>query len=182
MASKPPIRDSSITEPQLAPHLRKRIRTGSSYQYTVVDTSPGSSDEPATRNVIADYSAAAAVVINADPWCLAETKAALTTAVVSSEDVTDTDPWTLTPSFSADVTVTITGTVTRTHTATAVMLAIVAGTRDALVFCADGTFAVTGVMRLTAGVPVRIHARIYSAGDIPATATITDTTLTIRAL
>lgn len=180
MASKAPLRDTSIVEAQLAPHLRKRIATGSSYQYTIVDATDGTGGADTTT--IAEYRATGPHTLTADPWCLVDTKLSLPTAAVDSVDVTTTSPWTMEPSEDYDVAVTVSGTVTRNHISTEMMIAIVIGTRDALCFVVDDTFAVTGAMRLPAGTTVRVEARIYSTGDITATATLTDATLTIRPL
>ena len=105
MASKPPIRDSSITESQLSPHLRRRLKGTGGNTLTI------SSPPPTTDTPLAHYTHATTQSVTVDGWDSAQVPLTAATAVISASEVTATSPWTLTADglyiieVTADVTI-----------------------------------------------------------------------------
>ncbi len=90
MASKPLIPDSSITEQQLSPHLRRRTG-GRSFSTVVGGGSTGADGTIARYTYIGDLDA-----VSVEAWDRGTFPLPANTALNSSPDVTDTNPWTYT--------------------------------------------------------------------------------------
>lgn len=166
MATKPPIRDSSITEQQLAPHLRRRIAGGGrTYSSSVTTTT--------TLTTLAVYTGAGG---SADVlmWDWASTALAAATVVVSSTEVTDTDPWTFQASSDRTVVVTLEATISAgCGTATLALL------RDG-VDVAIGSSPIRWTGQLATGSALTIEARAH-AGASDVVLMVSDVTVTVTA-
>lgn len=177
MASKPTIRDSSITEHQLAPHLRRRIRTGASYS-TLVDASPDTGT--ADNAVVAEYRAETAQSITMEPWDSAYIVLAATEALTPSDSVTDDDPWTY--SSPDDVTVYIEASVTATCQAGPVTFSVMVGAREVGSIATYSTVAQSFRVTILSGEALTVRAWSHAISDLPVTVSVDEFMVRVAAL
>lgn len=169
MPSKYPIRDSSITERQLAPDLRRRLRGGGSSYAATVTSGTG---------VIASYAHSTSQALSVEPWCGAILEVDFDTGTVASGDVS-TGPWAM-ASDGSDATVTITGTVSTSPLTRAVVLALMVGSVDVQSWVVQGGFAVTVPVRRTGAVTVQLRAFADLIEGL--TVTLSDATVEVRSV